>query len=206
MRAFLAVADQGSANRASASLVRAQSGVSRSIHKLEADVGAPLFERRARGTPLTEYGRALLVREAHLRRDPAREERSRSGRRQGQGAQRPRLQHAGERASPAGVRRTRRATSHAIGRGESGITQPAVSMALRELEDSIGVPLFARTARNGSHGRGAALALRLKRALTERDTQKRTSRHCVASRRARSPLARCRCRARACYRIDRRGR
>ena len=49
-----------------------------------------------------------------------------------------------------------------------GITQPAVSMALRELEDSIGVPLFARTARGMvPTDAGAALALRLKRALTE---------------------------------------
>src|SRR5215468_1995340 len=62
LRAFLAVADQGSANRAGAALFRAQSAVSRSIHKLEAELGVSLFERRARGMLLTEYGRALLVR------------------------------------------------------------------------------------------------------------------------------------------------
>ena len=62
LRAFLAVADQGSANRAGAALYRAQSAVSRSIRKLEQELGAALFERRARGMLLTEYGRALLVR------------------------------------------------------------------------------------------------------------------------------------------------
>src|SRR2546423_13569787 len=62
LRAFLAVADQGSANRAGASLFRAPSAVSRSVHKLECDLGVELFERRSRGMLLTEYGRALLVR------------------------------------------------------------------------------------------------------------------------------------------------
>src|SRR5438477_9041728 len=62
LRAFLAVADQGSANRAGATLFRAPSAISRSIHKLESELGVELFERRARGMLLTDYGRALLVR------------------------------------------------------------------------------------------------------------------------------------------------
>src|SRR6266567_1311066 len=62
LRAFLAVADQGSANRAGAALFRAPSAVSRSVHKLEHELGVELFERRARGMLLTECGRALLVR------------------------------------------------------------------------------------------------------------------------------------------------
>jgi LysR family transcriptional regulator of gallate degradation len=49
-----------------------------------------------------------------------------------------------------------------------GITQPAVSIAVRQLEDSIGVALFDRTARGMlPTPAGAALALRLKRALGE---------------------------------------
>jgi DNA-binding transcriptional LysR family regulator len=62
LRAFLAVAEHGSANRAGATLYRAQSAISRSIHKLEDELGVALFERRARGMLLTQYGRALLVR------------------------------------------------------------------------------------------------------------------------------------------------
>ncbi|HEY2817531.1 MAG TPA: LysR family transcriptional regulator, partial [Casimicrobiaceae bacterium] len=62
LRAFLAVADHGSANRAGFALFRAQSAVSRSIHRLESELGVTLFERRARGMLITEYGRALPVR------------------------------------------------------------------------------------------------------------------------------------------------
>ena len=67
LRAFLAVADEGSANRAGAALFRAQSAVSRSIRRLEHELGVELFERRARGMLLTEYGRALLVRARRAR-------------------------------------------------------------------------------------------------------------------------------------------
>jgi len=49
-----------------------------------------------------------------------------------------------------------------------GITQPAVSIAVRQMEDGIGVALFERTARGMMPTpAGAALALRLKRALAE---------------------------------------
>jgi LysR family transcriptional regulator of gallate degradation len=52
--------------------------------------------------------------------------------------------------------------------GGLGITQPAVSIAVRELEESIGAALFERTARGMlPTPAGAALALRLKRALAE---------------------------------------
>lgn len=42
-RAFLAVADEGSANRAGSRLLRAQSAVSRSIVKLDRELGVKLF-------------------------------------------------------------------------------------------------------------------------------------------------------------------
>ena len=62
LRVFLAVADQGSANLAGAALFGAQSAVSRSIHKLESELGVQLFERRARGmsrprTPAASFER-----------------------------------------------------------------------------------------------------------------------------------------------------
>jgi len=47
---------RASANRAGAALFRAQSAVSRSIHKLKRELGVELFERRARGRLLTEHG------------------------------------------------------------------------------------------------------------------------------------------------------
>jgi len=46
LRVVLAVVDQGSVSQAAATLYRAQSAVSRSIHELEKEFGVPLFARR----------------------------------------------------------------------------------------------------------------------------------------------------------------
>jgi len=170
LRAFLAVADHGSAYQAGAALFRAQSAVSRSIRKLEAELGVELFERRARGMLLTEYGRALLVRARRMHAE----------------IQRARMDLAAFVDKGASVRNAaifgmltheRRVRAfvalteqhHMPSVAESlGITQPAVSIAVRQLEDSIGVPLFERTARGMMPTpAGVALALRLKRALAE---------------------------------------
>ena len=62
LRAFIATAQSGGVSRAAAQLLRAQSVVTRAIHKLEEAIDAPLFERRAKGVELTVYGRALLFR------------------------------------------------------------------------------------------------------------------------------------------------
>ena len=169
LRAFLAVADQGSANRAGAALFRAQSAVSRSVTRLERDLGVKLFERRARGMLLTEYGRALLVR---ARRMQAEMQRARSE-----------LAALGDKGSVrnaaifgmlAHATRVRAFVAltdqhHMPSVAKSlGITQPAVSISVRQLEDSIGVALFERTARGMlPTPAGTALALRLKRALAE---------------------------------------
>jgi LysR family transcriptional regulator of gallate degradation len=169
LRAFLAVADQGSANRASAALFRAQSAVSRSIHKLEQALDVPLFERRARGMLLTEYGRALLVRARRVR---AEMEAARAD--VAALADRGAVRNAAIFAMLAHERRVRAfvalAEQHHMPSvaGSLGITQPAVSIAIRHLEESIGTALFERTARGMiPTPAGTALALRLKRALAE---------------------------------------
>lgn len=169
LRAFLAVAEEGSTNRAGATLFRAQSGVSRAIHRLEAGLGVELFERHARGMLLTEYGHALLVRARRIHAE---------------------LQRAGaELASIGGASRIRGASifksavherhvsafirlteqHHMAPVADSlGITQPAVSMAIRQLEDGIGVRLFERGVRGMiPTDSGVVLALSLKRALAE---------------------------------------
>lgn len=56
MRYFLAVASAGSLSAASEQMFVAVSAISRQIQRLEAQVGAPLFERHARGMVLTEAG------------------------------------------------------------------------------------------------------------------------------------------------------
>jgi len=169
LRAFLAVAEQGSANRASAALFRAQSAISRSIGKLEKELEVELFERRSRGMLLTEYGRALLVR---AQRVQAEMEKARGeiaaivGKAHGRNAAIfNMLLH--ERRVRAFVALTEQ--RHMPSVAESiGVTQPAVSMAVRQLEDSVGTPLFERSARGMIPTEaGTALAFRLKRAMAE---------------------------------------
>jgi LysR family hydrogen peroxide-inducible transcriptional activator len=60
LRYFCAVARAGSFTRAADEEGIAQPSLSQQIHKLEADVGAPLFERLGRSVRLTPFGEALL--------------------------------------------------------------------------------------------------------------------------------------------------
>jgi len=169
LRAFLAVAEQGSANRAGAALYRAQSAVSRSIRKLEDELGVELFERRARGMLLTQCGRALLVR---ARRVNAEMQAARND--IAALAEKGRIGNAPIFGMLTHERRVRAFVAlaeqhHMPSVAESlGITQPAVSIAIRQIEDSVGIALFRRTARGTvPTPAGAALTLRLKRALAE---------------------------------------
>ena len=59
LEVFLAVAREGKFSRAAEKLHRTQSAVSQSIHKLEQDVGEPLFDRSSRAGLLTDAGRVL---------------------------------------------------------------------------------------------------------------------------------------------------
>lgn len=60
LRYFTAVARCGSIREAAEELHIAQSALSRQIHKLEDELGAPLFQRHARGVELTSAGEILL--------------------------------------------------------------------------------------------------------------------------------------------------
>lgn len=169
LRAFLAVAEQGSAHRAGTTLYRAQSAVSRSIRRLEEELGVALFERRARGMLLTEFGRALLVRaqRVHAEMQAARGDIAALAD-EGRVANAPifgMLTH--ERRIRAFVALAEQHHMPSVAEG-LGITQPAVSIAIRQIEDGVGVALFRRTARGTiPTPAGAALALRLKRSLAE---------------------------------------
>lgn len=65
---FLAIAEAGSFSAAGARLRISQSALSRQVLLLERELGAPLFERYARGVHLTETGRLLQARAAPLLR------------------------------------------------------------------------------------------------------------------------------------------
>lgn len=57
---FLAVVEHGSIGRAAEAVGITQSGLTKSIQRLEQDVGASIFERLPRGTRPTELGRHLV--------------------------------------------------------------------------------------------------------------------------------------------------
>lgn len=62
LRDVEAIADRGSLRAAARHLGLAQPALTRSVHDLERELGAPLFERRARGMVLTPMGEAFLRR------------------------------------------------------------------------------------------------------------------------------------------------
>ena len=59
MEVFLMVAREGRFSRAAEKLYRTQSAVSQSIHKLEEELGEPLFDRSSRDGLLTDAGQVL---------------------------------------------------------------------------------------------------------------------------------------------------
>lgn len=140
IRAFIRIADEGSVSRASELLLRAQSVVTRAIRDLELGLGVPLFERHASGMLLTPYGKAVLPRARRVMTElegiPAI------------------LGHAPH--EPLYLLNTRRLqifvklceTQHMQTVARSfDLTQPAISAALKMLEDGAGKSLFERTAR-----------------------------------------------------------
>ncbi len=62
LRHFLKVAEQKNFTRAAEQVGLSQPALSRSVARLEEELGRPLFERRARGAVLTDAGRLVLGR------------------------------------------------------------------------------------------------------------------------------------------------
>src|SRR5262250_2745970 len=60
VEAFVAIVRRGGFSRASSTLHLSQPAISRRIHLLERELGAPLFERIRSGAVLTDAGRAFL--------------------------------------------------------------------------------------------------------------------------------------------------
>lgn len=170
LRAFITVAELGSVTRAADALYRAQSAITRSVHELETVIGESLFERKSSGMLLTVFGNALLFRarlaaqEFELARDEI----------------------YSKLKSPSGVMKTsilsmlfnerrlqifvRLAESHHMPTVANalGITQPAVSASISDLETSLGATLFQRTPKGMLLTEpGSLLLFRAKRALAE---------------------------------------
>ncbi len=147
LRPFLAVVRQGNLSRASEELLRAQSAVSRSINELEASLDVALFERNPRRWLLTDFGQVLLKRvefafnEMQIACDtlcshyPAAAPRLRTAPFFSFNVHERRLQLMFEFAQRKHI---------SMAAAAVGVSQPAASMALHDLEASVGVPLFDR--------------------------------------------------------------
>lgn len=167
LRAFHAVCRHGSVSQASAALCRAQSAVTRAVLQLEGELGAPLFERSVHGMLPTQFGQVLLhrVERAFSYMDTAYRDvavLSPNARRSGLYTL-----HMNERRLKALIELSRRRHMGAAA-DALGISQPAISLMLRDIEHDIGAPLFERGVR-GLHPTqaGETVIWQLKLALNE---------------------------------------
>ncbi|MGY4534411.1 LysR family transcriptional regulator of gallate degradation [Pseudomonas sp. TE3786] len=161
VRAFVRVAQLGSVSKASEALFRAQSVVTRAISELEARFNVPLFERHANGMRLTNYGERVLPRALRVLNELA-------------GV--PALLGT-SRVEPLYLFQTRRLqvfvklceTRHMqTVASHFGLSQPAISSALKVLEGGCAVPLFERTPRGLQPTRASQeIVFPIRRALNE---------------------------------------
>ncbi|WP_213766952.1 LysR family transcriptional regulator [Caballeronia sp. dw_19] len=170
LRTFVEVAQQGGATRAAETLFRAQSAITRAVQELERDLGAPLFERRTSGMLLTPTGKCVLARAERVFDELHALARWCASRRDGV---RP-LQPGSLPSYLLGTRRLQILATLAQSRHmpsaarSAGVTQPAVSHAIKTLEAGAGLRLFQR----GGKGllltpEGDMFVLHVRRALNE---------------------------------------
>jgi LysR family transcriptional regulator of gallate degradation len=170
LRALRLVAEMGSATRAAAALFRAQSAVTRSVQELESALGEPLFDRGPAGMLPTPVGRAVLHRCERIFAEL--EELA-----QWCAARQTRRRPVAEGSLPAYLLNTRRLQLFvALARHRHmpsaaktfGISQPAVSTAIRVLESGAGLSLFHRSPRGILlTAEGETFVLHVRRALNE---------------------------------------
>ncbi|MCE8023209.1 LysR family transcriptional regulator [Billgrantia aerodenitrificans] len=164
VRAFVRVAELGSVSKASAALYRAQSVVTRAIADLEMHLDAVLFERHANGMRLTDSGEQILPRARRVLAELASV---------------PGLLGIARdtAAEPLYLFQTRRlqlfvklCETHHMQTVASlfELSQPAVSAALKVLEQGAGVRLFERTPKGLQPTRASQeLQYPIRRALNE---------------------------------------
>ncbi|MGN6580934.1 MAG: LysR family transcriptional regulator [Bordetella sp.] len=170
LRAVWEVAKAGSVSRAAATLFRAQSAITRAVQETETALGALVFDRKPTGMLPTPIGRTVLERSGRIFDELGELARWCA-------AQQSRRRAAGDSHVPAYLLHTRRlqvfsmlarhrhmpSTARAL-----GITQPAVSSAIRILENGAGLSLFYRNPRGLTlTGQGETFLLHVRRALNE---------------------------------------
>lgn len=170
LRTFTAVAAAGSIAAAAESLFRVASAVTRSIGDLEAALGRPLFDRVARGVALNAYGDIVRVRAARIERefeDARNQLVARGGIDSGADVHTLFTSILNGRRLAVVASLAEKRNMPAVAR-EFGITQPAISSTLKDLESGLGVALFERKARGLSPtAAGEIVAFHFKRVLAE---------------------------------------
>lgn len=176
LRVFHKVARLASMSRAADELRRAPSAVARSIRQLELSLDATLFERTARGVMLTEAGKILAKRvefafeEMRTVRDKLEEmHRETAGAEEEARLRNPPIfaLAVNERRLAVLIAFSERKHMGEVAK-QMQISQPAVSMALRDLESSTGLTLFDRsTPVVRLTSAGELLLMHLKRALVQ---------------------------------------
>jgi LysR family transcriptional regulator of gallate degradation len=170
LRAFIAVAELGSVTKAAESLYRAQSAVTRSIRELELALGVELFERKTSGMLCTAFGNLVLeraqraVHEFELAADELLDKARNHSR-----VSKLRFIAAlfNERRLRTFVKLVESRHMPTVAKS-LGISQPAVSGSINDLETSLGIVLFKRTSKGMvTTEEGELLTFRVKRALAE---------------------------------------
>ncbi|WP_380184030.1 LysR family transcriptional regulator [Kalamiella sp. sgz302252] len=168
IRAFCQVVAHGSVSKAANELFRTQSAITRAIHELEETLAVPLFERHAGGMRLTDAGKCILPRaeramaELHLIPQQLARLSGKSGRNESEPLW---LYNVRRLQIFVTLCRTRHMQSVAV---QLGLSQPAVSAALKVLENGAQTALLERS----PHGLTPSLAGReiepaIRRALNE---------------------------------------
>ncbi|MBB3178589.1 LysR family transcriptional regulator [Variovorax sp. Sphag1AA] len=170
LKVFLAVAHAGSVVRAADVVPRVQSAITRSVQELEADLGVPLFERHPHGMLLTEFGSVLQARAeaAFAELDAGREAIDALLAESRWNTNAPILALGiGKQRLLVFIELMKQRHMGAVAE-QFGISQPAVSLALREVEQGMGLALVTRTAAGiVPNAVGEQLAFHLRRALAE---------------------------------------
>ena len=164
LHVFASVAATGCVTRSAELLFRAQSAVTRSIRDLEEQLGVALFERKARGMLLNEFGRLVLVRTRRIQEELL----------LGHGELSPLGRHTphlpvlmNERRLQTFVALTQHHHLSTVA-AQRDLSRAAVSASIHELESQLKLRLFKRSAKGHvPTDEGLKLAFRARRALSE---------------------------------------
>ncbi|MCA0424062.1 MAG: LysR family transcriptional regulator [Proteobacteria bacterium] len=169
LRAFCEVAETGSVTEAARRIHLTQPAISQALARLEERVGTPLFEQGTNRMLLTSAGTMLLprvVRFLDLLRQGTREVRRIAGARSKGGF--ANFDHLLTVAQLNALSAMAEAGNFSLAARASGLTQPSIHRAARDLERLTGVALFEKTSQGVELTRAAAvLAQHARLALAE---------------------------------------